>query len=279
MAPKKSPSPKFLGKSTTYVDEYDPSLLDPVPRSQGRPKGWSVEQSPFRGVDLWTLYELSWLQDDGRPYVAIGQLRVPYDSPNLVESKSLKLYLNSLNQTRFASVDEARETMVNDISACVGEKVTVEVMSLVSPYLAPWPYETMQCMDHMSYRDLDDNEDPLAKLVNLGGPESVEGVWYTHGFRSLCPVTQQPDWATLVFSYKGPELDWSTVLGYVHSFRCHAAFHEQCVETIFTDLLSAVPSAKLSVYACFNRRGGIDINPFRTNFEFEPPWHEPLLRQ
>ena len=254
----------LLGKPVLYKDQYDPSMLFPVPRSQNR------EQLPpnisFHGVDVWNGYELSWLNEKGKPIVAIGEFAVPYDSPNLIESKSFKLYLNSFNGSRFSSMQAVAEKMKTDLSAAAGKAVDVTLKSAGENVMRPqWPGDGV-CIDELDVacQDYEVNAELLRCVDN---PETVRETLYSQLLKSNCPVTGQPDWATVVVRYRGPKIDASALLQYIVSFRNHAEFHEHCVERMFCDLMQRCHPQQLSVFAKYTRRGGLDINPFRSNFE------------
>ncbi|MFK8047993.1 MAG: NADPH-dependent 7-cyano-7-deazaguanine reductase QueF [Halioglobus sp.] len=251
----------LLGKHTPVVEAYSPELLYPIPRLNARATLGINETLPFFGVDLWHAYELSWLDSSGKPVVRVGRFTVPAMTPNIVESKSFKLYLNSLNSTRFESVEAAKRAMESDISEAAGDEVTLELFLLDDPALAGLGVEGL----------LIDN---LCILQGQGKPDAAQLVveqdvireeqLYSHLLRSLCPVTGQPDWATLWIHYKGAALDHQALLGYIISYREHQEFHEQCVERIFLDIHARVQPQFLHIQAFYTRRGGLDINPFRT---------------
>ncbi|HLV17669.1 MAG TPA: NADPH-dependent 7-cyano-7-deazaguanine reductase QueF [Pseudomonas sp.] len=253
-----------LGKSSQYVDQYSPALLFPIPRApQWQALGLDAGRLPFQGVDYWTGYELSWLLPSGKPVVAIGEFAVPADSPNIIESKSFKLYLNSLNQSVFADVQALTATLERDLSAVAGAPVTVRVRGLdeVSEEgVARLPGE---CIDDLDV-EIGHYEQPQPELLRCDPDRVVEACLHSHLLRSNCPVTGQPDWGSLVVEYQGAALDPASLLAYVVSFRRHQDFHEQCVERIFLDLQRLLRPQRLTVYARYLRRGGLDINPYRS---------------
>ncbi len=254
-----------LARATTYAEAYDASLLFAVERAPLR-AGLGLPL-PFRGVDLWTAYELSWLDPDGRPEVAVATFAVPAESPSIVESKSVKLYLTAFNQTRFASGAEVAATIERDVSAATGAPVTV---ALVGPgEFAALPHGELAgtWLDALPLAAHDDA--PAPQRLKAAGPE-VEQTLCTRLFRSVCPVTGQPDYASVQIRYAGPRIDAPGLLAYLVSFRRQPGFHEHCVERIFADVWQRCSPRALSVYARFTRRGGLDINPFRGN-GFEPP--------
>ena len=250
----------LLGKNTPVVDEYSPDLLFPIPRSQARDSLFGDQSLPFHGVDIWHAYELSWLNDAGVPQVRVGRFTIPATSPNLVESKSFKLYLNSLNFTRFESEAAASETIVADVSAAAGAPVELELLRLEDPSLAGADLPA-QCIDDQAITI--DEQSPSAALLRCG-PQQADESLYSNLLRSLCPATGQPDWATVWIDYQGPELDRQAMLQYLIAFRKHQDFHEQCVERMFADILNACGPKQLTIQAFYTRRGGLDINPFRS---------------
>lgn len=262
-----------LGQATDYPDDYAPELLQPIPRSLGR-AGLGLDEEdglPFTGVDLWTHYEVSWCDEGGKPVVAIAEIRVPADSPNLIESKSLKLYFNSLNFMRFARRDDVLAVVERDLSAAADAAVRVTLSAAAEAGTMPtWPG---LCVDDLPLRT--DVYEPDPALLTVTSDEIVDEVLHSHLLRSNCPVTDQPDWGSVLIHYRGPRLDPAGVLAYIVSFRRHSDFHEQCVERMFVDLQQA-GAQQLSVYARYTRRGGLDINPFRSNFEvLQGSWRTP----
>ncbi len=258
-----------LGKTTVYAADYDPQLLCPVARSRKREELGLAGELPFAGEDLWTAFELSWLDPKGKPVVAMGEFRVPCTSPNLIESKSFKLYLNSLNQTRLSSLDQVRALLAADLGRAAGAPVGVR--------LFPGPDFTGERLARLPGRCIDDLDievgtyrlDPLL-LAGAADPATVvEEELHSHLLKSNCLVTRQPDWGSVLIRYRGGRIDPAALLRYLISFRQHNEFHEQCVERIFVDLLRFCSPERLTVYARYTRRGGLDINPFRSNFETE----------
>jgi 7-cyano-7-deazaguanine reductase len=216
---------------------------------------------PFYGVDLWHAYEMSWLDATGKPLARVGRFSVPASSPSIVESKSFKLYLNSLNSLRFASEAEASATITADISSVAGATVTLELLSVEDPALAGATL-TGQCLDELAVSAVPAQPDVEQLQLRAGQP--VEETLYSHLLRSLCPVTGQPDWASVWIHYRGKPLDHSALLHYLLAYREHQEFHEQCVERMFRDLSLRCEPDMLQVQAFYTRRGGLDINPFRT---------------
>jgi 7-cyano-7-deazaguanine reductase len=258
-----------LGRTVDYPREYDPSLLFPIPRALGRAgiglgaAGADDAPLPFIGVDRWHAYELSWLDLRGKPQVATATLEVPADSPHLVESKSLKLYLNSFNSTRVDGRESLRERITADLSRVAGAPVR---MAFGLPAMAP---EDLAAADAVSLDALDIDIDhygpPDATLLRVHADEPVRETLTSALLKSNCPVTGQPDWARVVIDYRGPRIDHEGLLRYLVSFREHCEFHEQCVERIFTDLHALARPQWLSVEARYTRRGGLDINPWRAS--------------
>ena len=259
-----------LGKTTDYRDTYDASLLQGVPRSLNRdPLGLKADNLPFHGADIWTLYELSWLNANGLPQVAVGQVELDYASLNLVESKSFKLYLNSFNQTRFASWDEVRSTLQRDLSACAQGAVSVTLYRVDELEGQPVARFAGLCIDDQDIA-IDNYEFDAALLTDAAHGEVVEETLVSHLLKSNCLITHQPDWGSVQIQYRGAQIDREKLLRYLVSFRHHNEFHEQCVERIFTDIQRFCQPESLSVYARYTRRGGLDINPWRSNTDFVP---------
>jgi 7-cyano-7-deazaguanine reductase len=266
-----------LGKSIPAVDHYTPSLLYPLPRDATREElGLQTASLPFYGVDIWNLYEVSWLDEQGKPQVAVGQLEVPCESPYLIESKSLKLYLNSFNQSRFPSRREVARTIEADLSAALSTPLSIKLWPLATARGNALAVMAGECLDDIELRVT--HYHPDANLLALASGQSVQQQLYTDLFRSRCPVTGQPDWASVQISYSGPPISKASLLQYLVSFRGHSGFHEQCVERIFVDIKARCQPQRLTVYARFLRRGGIDINPFRSTGHGHPG-HFRLVRQ
>lgn len=258
-----------LGRQVEYSATIDPSILFPVAREDARtPLGIDTEALPFTGDDIWNAWEFSWLDAHGKPRVAVAELRVPCDSPNLVESKSLKLYLGGYAMTRFDDAQDARVRIAEDVSARAGAPVEVSL-------LEPPEFERLGVRD-LAGESLDEQRieiteysqpDP-ARLCTRAGARPVEEALVTNLFRSRCPVTGQPDWASVQVRYRGIPLDRAGLLRYLVSYREHAAFHEACVERMFLDIQQRCRPLALLVYGRFLRRGGIDINPWRSTPDF-----------
>jgi len=252
-----------LGKQTGYPDQYAPDVLCRIERADNRRRIGLDGELPFSGTDIWNAWDLTWLGEDGQPQTATAEIRVPSDSPGIVESKSMKLYLGSFAMSRYASADILRERLEADLGACVGAGVAVRIDAPDSGrelrHLPGEPLDRMhvQC----SQWQVD------AGLLAADADAVVSEALYTHALRSLCPVTGQPDLGSVLIRYEGPRLDRAALLRYIVSYRCHQDFHENCVERMFADLLEHCRPRNLTVYACYQRRGGLDINPFRSNFE------------
>jgi 7-cyano-7-deazaguanine reductase len=267
-----------LGKAVAYRDEYDPALLCPFPRSAKRAEIGLTGALPFAGYDLWNAYELSWLAPGGKPVVAMAEFRFPCTSPFLVESKSFKLYLNSLNQTRFADSTEVAVNIERDLSIACGATAQVRLLPLAAFAGAAIDGLPGRCLDDLEV-SIDRYDLDSSLLDGSADPGLVvEETLHSHLLKSNCLVTRQPDWASVLIRYRGPRINPAALLRYLVSYRRHSEFHEQCVERIFTDLLRCCRPERLTVYARYTRRGGLDINPFRSNFETElPNWR--LARQ
>ena len=263
-------SSTFLGESVAYPELYDPGLLVPLARAENRELlGLHAADLPFCGADIWNAFELSWLNPQGMPQVARGRFIFPCTSPALIESKSLKLYLNSLNQHAFADIASARNCIKQDLSNAAGAQIDVLLQ----------PFSGMQeVLDVPTGLNLDSQNvactqfETDAQLLQLTDANAafeaiVDEVLYTDLFRSRCPITGQPDWATITICYQGPQINHASLLQYLVSYRLHADYHENCVERIYCDVLQRCRPQSLSVEANFLRRGGIDINPVRATSE------------
>lgn len=266
-----------LGKSSPYVDEYAPSLLYPVPRAPLRRELGIEADPPFTGSDIWNAYELSWLNARGKPRIALASITVAANSANIVESKSFKLYLNSYNQTRLhGDLAEVRSNLERDLSAAFGGAVKISLRQPLDCGRETYAIWEGECLDDQDIEVERYSPDP--ELLRAGG-DFVEEALYSDLLKSNCPITGQPDWASVHISYRGARMDREGLLRYLISFRRHGGFHEHCVERIFMDLLKHCRPEQLSVYARYTRRGGLDINPFRTNCGASPPPNRRLVRQ
>ncbi len=259
-----TPDQSPLGKNSAYRTDYAPELLFPIARQGKRDELGLSGTLPFFGVDVWNAYELSWLNMRGKPQVAVARITVPADSPNIIESKSFKLYLNSFNQTRLGGPDALRELLQQDLSAAVGANVHV-VLTMQEEF----GKLQMGELDGLLLDRLDievDSYSPQPELLKANFDElPVEETLVSHLLKSNCLVTGQPDWGSVQIIYSGPQIDQESLLKYLIGFREHNEFHEQCVERIFTDILRQCRPQHLTVYARYTRRGGLDINPWRTN--------------
>ncbi|MEH6453515.1 MAG: NADPH-dependent 7-cyano-7-deazaguanine reductase QueF [Psychromonas sp.] len=268
-----------LGKSTEYKSIYDADLLQVVPRSLNRDElKLSADNLPFYGVDLWNIYELSWLNKKGKPVVATGIIKVPFDSDNLIESKSFKLYLNSFNQTKFDSVADVHKVLSADLSKCANKKVHVELNTDLDQFADKLGTFNGECLDDLDI-EVDNYQFTVDYLQDLCSEQQVTETLYSHLLKSNCLITSQPDWGSVEISYSGKRIDREKLLRYLISFRQHNEFHEQCVERIYCDIMKFGQIDSLSVYARYTRRGGLDINPFRTTSNQNDVNNIRLLRQ
>ncbi|MEM7100460.1 MAG: NADPH-dependent 7-cyano-7-deazaguanine reductase QueF [Pseudomonadota bacterium] len=258
-----------LGKSTEYPDKYTPSLLHPLSRSDARAALGLQHLEQMRGEDVWTAYEFSWLNSDGKPLIAGLRLHIPCHSVAMVESKSLKLYLNSYAQTRFETQAEVLNTLDQDLSQSFQSPVMVELFEIQQLGAAHGKFPGI-CLDEQDVVITTYERDPDL-LVLDPDKVNVKESCYTDLFRSLCPVTAQPDWASISIEYAGPAIDRGALLKYLVSYRNHQAFHETTIEQIFSDILEYCAPTDLSVYGRFVRRGGLDINPFRSTSQDTAP--------
>ncbi|WCM92234.1 NADPH-dependent 7-cyano-7-deazaguanine reductase QueF [Acidovorax sp. NCPPB 2350] len=279
-----TPDQSQLGRAAAYADQYDASLLFPLPRQPKRDEIGVTGAPPFFGADLWTAFELSWLNPRGKPQVAIAHVTVPSETPNIVESKSFKLYLNSFNGTRFADAAEVQARIRADVSEAVWRgaqhPATVGV-KLVLPEM--FDREPVQELDGLLLDRLDvecTQYTPAPELLHAQhGEAPVTETLVSHLLKSNCLVTGQPDWGSVRIQYSGAQIDQAGLLQYLVSFRNHNEFHEQCVERIFMDLWTRCRPIKLSVYARYTRRGGLDINPLRTSHPQALPPNVRTARQ
>ena len=256
-----------LGNPTEYPERYDPSLLFPIARAGQREAFGLRGPLPFGGVDLWTAYEISWLDAQGKPRIAIGEISVPADSLSIVESKSLKLYLGSFAQEP-SSIAEIARRIEADLARACGAVVGVTLSPATTADRSGFTALPGEALDEIELATAVYEPEPGSLAASRG---IVDETLRSALFRSRCPVTGQPDYGDVMIRYRGQRIDRAGLLGYLISFRRHPAFHESCVERIFVDILSRCAPRSLTVYARFMRRGGIDINPFRSNFEPGPP--------
>jgi 7-cyano-7-deazaguanine reductase len=272
------PNASPLGKNSAYITSYDASLLFPIPRSAKRDEIGVPKALPFHGYDTWNAFELSWLNNNGKPNVSIVRFDIPCTSTNIIESKSFKLYLNSFNDTKFNNVSDVHALLVKDISEATKSEVGVHISSVDE--LSSYNLNVFQagllddldvvCDTYTVCKDyLSSNEKELVQLESL----------YSNLLKSNCLVTGQPDWGSVLIEYSGPKIDREGLLKYIVSFRHHNEFHEQCVEKIFMDILLNCKPTELTVHARYTRRGGIDINPMRCTHEVAPSQNIRMPRQ
>jgi 7-cyano-7-deazaguanine reductase len=280
-----TPEQSQLGKSSAYIDQYDPSLLFPLPRAPKREEiGLQGSQMPFFGADLWTAFELSWLNPRGKPQVALAHFTIPCETPNLIESKSFKLYLNSFNNTRLADAAEVQSRLRTDLAEALwrgsDQKGSIGVKIIG---LDRFDQEMVQELDGLLLDRLDvecTQYQPAPELLRANHEEApVTETLVSPLLKSNCRVTGQPDWGSVQIRYSGAQIDQEGLLQYLVSFRNHNEFHEQCVERIFMDIWTRCRPIKLSVYARYTRRGGLDINPFRTSHPGALPGNVRSARQ
>ena len=279
-----TPEQSALGKATPYAAQYDASLLFPIARAGKRAEIGIDGAAPFFGADLWTAYEVSWLNPRGKPQVAIAHVTVPCETPNIVESKSFKLYLNSFNDSRFDSADEVRSRIRADVSEAVwrgaAQPSTVGVR-LVLP--EDFGRERIEGLEGLNLDRLDiecDRYTPAPDLLTAAFDETpVNETLVSDLLKRNCLVTGQPDWGSVQIRYSGPQIEQAGLLRYLISFRNHNEFHEQCVERIFMDIWSRCRPVKLAVLARYTRRGGLDINPWRTSHPQALPGQTRTARQ
>ena len=253
-----------LGKDTAYANRYDPCLLFAIPRAGKRAEIGVAEPLPFHGVDIWNAYELSWLGPGGKPVVALAEFHVPAASPNIIESKSFKLYLNGFAQECIADAATLTTTLMHDLSAAAGAVVNVRLSDANAAAFAVTDLDG-HLLDRQDI-EIDYYGPPEADFLQAdAGATPVAETLVSHLLRSNCPVTGQPDWGSVQIAYRGAPIDHAGLLLYLVSFRTHNEFHEQCVERIFVDLTQRCAPQQLSVYARYTRRGGLDINPFRSS--------------
>lgn len=273
-----------LGQPSAYIDQYDASLLVPLPRAPKRTEIGIAGQPPFLGADLWTAYELSWLNPRGKPQVALAHVMVPCESTHIVESKSFKLYLNSYNGTRFGSEADVQARLAQDLSAAIWAGGPVRAAASVRLVLpGQFDAEPVHELDGLNLDRLDidcDRYTPAPELLTAAFDEQpVEETLSSRLLKSNCLVTHQPDWGSVQIRYTGPQIDQAGLLRYIVSFRNHDEFHEQCVERIFMDIWRQCRPTRLMVYARYTRRGGLDINPWRASHPQPAPRHARTARQ
>lgn len=254
-----------LGKITAYVSQYNPSFLCPISRAAGRKELKISAIPPFSGVDVWTSYEFSWLNVRGKPQTAMVEFWVPDNSANIIESKSFKLYLNSFSQTSVINNEELIKTLKDDLSAAAGGEIVVKL-------ILPEKFSQIKRTDfkgvNLDNLDIATQEYQLnPDFLAIEANEKIFETIYSHNFAAICPVTGQPDWASVLIRYEGKKINHEGLLRYLISYRKHNDFHEHCTEQMFMDIMKRCAPEKLTVATWFARRGGLDINPFRSNFE------------
>jgi 7-cyano-7-deazaguanine reductase len=267
-----------LGRPVDYPDRYDPSVLFPIPRAQNRATLFEGATLPFVGADIWNAYEISWLNMRGKPEVAMASFVVPAESPNIVESKSFKLYLNSFNQTRLQDAAELQSRLETDLAAVAGQAVQVRLIAPAA--FGRQPIAELDGVDLDSQDIAIHHYQPAPQLLRVDeAGQVVEETLSSRLLKSNCPVTGQPDWGSVQIRYRGRPIDRAALLAYIVSFREHAEFHEHCVERIFTDVMAACHCEALTVYARYTRRGGLDINPWRSSGALDLPADIRTARQ
>ena len=265
----------LLGKDTNYPTEYQPDILFPISRAPAREKYAHVEAIQ-QGKDWWHVFEISWLNAAGVPQVAIGRITLPAFSPNLIESKSLKLYFNSLNFAKFDSQEAFITTVEKDLSKAAGAEITLDLFHVDELEISK---PEGICIDDLTPERLENHPDASLLSLDQYSDENIEVQLYSHLLRSNCPVTGQPDWGTVFIRYQGKKPCYKSILAYIISYRQHNGFHEQCVEQMFADIWQNLKPEKLMVYATYTRRGGLDINPCRVSDSTWMPRPIRLARQ
>jgi len=280
-----TPEQSRLGRASAYADQYDAGLLFPIPRAtQREAMGIASDKLPFFGADLWTAFELSWLNARGKPQLAIAHFTIPCETPNIIESKSFKLYLNSFNSTVFADAQAVRERLRTDLGEAVwrgsDRSAGVGVRLLAPDAFDQEPVHELDGLD-LDRLDIECTQyQPAPELLSadLTQPPVTETLT-SRLLKSNCLVTGQPDWGSVQIRYNGPPIDQAGLLAYIVSFRNHNEFHEPCAERIFTDIWKRCRPTQLAVYARYTRRGGLDINPFRTSWPQALPPNIRTARQ
>ena len=259
-----------LGKQSSYLTEYGPGLLFAIPRDSKRQEIGIETTIPFVGVDIWNHFEVSWLNPKGKPVVAIAEISIPCESTNIIESKSMKLYFNSFNNTKIESVEELSSIIKNDLSNSTKSKVEVKISLLNDNTLDGI------CIDNL---DVNCSKYTVHKEYLTTNPEIISETICSHLLKSNCLVTKQPDWGSVQISYQGPQIDHVGLLKYIVSFRNHNEFHEQCIERIFIDIMQMCKPTKLSIYGRYTRRGGLDINVYRSTHPIPEIINKKMHRQ
>ena len=263
-----------LGKPTVYIQHYAPNLIFPIPRQMGRERT-GIKDPSFIGFDLWTGYEVSWLNPKGKPEVAMAEFKFPCNSTYLIEGKSFKLYLNSFNQTSFESAEAVRSVIQRDLSQAIASEMSVQFLPFSPRHTLSVGEMNGFCLDGLEIEtDIYNVHVDFLKV----SPELADEVLYSHLLKSNCLATGQPDWASVIIKYRGPKIDREGLLKYIISYRFHHGFQEHCIEQIYHHIFEKCRPELLSVYGRYTRRGGLDVNPFRSNFE-KAPWELRDLRQ
>ena len=256
----------LLGKKTAYVFKYNPQILTPISRMLGRSNLSNANKFIAKGFDLWNCYEFSWLNDKNKPQARILEFYVKADSKNIVESKSMKLYLNSFSNTVFVDEHQVVKCLVRDLNTVTESLVVVKVKNLQE-----FHQQSLFCFQEICLDDLDvtitDFKVDKELLKKDISQQTVKETLYTDLFKSNCLITKQPDWASVKIDYIGPKIDHQSLFKYLMSYRDQDGFHEHCVEHIFCDLYDLLRPEQLTVYARYTRRGGIDINPIRSTLD------------
>lgn len=268
--------PKHLGQHSGYITQYDPTLLETFPRQAKRDEIGVRGALPFYGEDIWNAYEISWLNPKGKPMVAVGEFRIPCISPNLIESKSLKLYLNSFNQSIYQNIHDISKIIAQDLSNVVSSPVSVMLTQpndFTDSLYCSFPGKSIDGLDITC-----DTYQPSPTLLKTNN-NRVNEILTSDLLKSNCLITGQPDWGSVQISYTGPQIDHASLLQYIVGFREHNEFHEQCVERIFVDILRECKPSELTVYARYTRRGGLDINPYRSTHPQKTCPNIRLVRQ
>lgn len=258
-----------LGRATAYPEQYSPELLYAIARTDSRASLGLGAELPFHGADIWNVWELTWLNSGGLPQVATAEISVPAESASIIESKSLKLYVNSFAMTKYNSSVDVVAAIAKDLSACAGADVGVQICrpsSLGNAAIGRLPGHDLDTLEVGC-----ETYEVCPEFLSADSADIVAEDMFSNLLRSLCPVTNQPDGGSVMISYKGPRIDREGLLRYIVSYRQHNDFHESCVERMFIDILSQCNPERLTVYARYQRRGGIDINPFRSNYEASAP--------
>ncbi len=273
-----NPNQSELGKKSAYDPHYNPDKLFPIPRKNKRDEIGVPEKLPFFGFDLWNHYEVSWLNNKGKPIVALAEICYDCDTPNIIESKSMKLYFNSFNNSHYNDEKTIQAIIKKDLEASVGGAVLVKILPLdsLSDSKISIGFRGI-CLDNLDIECSSyDVEQSLLHTEN----SIVDEILYSNLLKSNCLVTNQPDWGSVLISYKGKKINWAGLLKYIISFRNHNEFHEQCIERIFMDIMQYCQPNELTVYGRYTRRGGLDINPYRsTNKDLSNKENLRLCRQ